>query len=87
LVAQTRLGYGTAHRWVRSDRGPASRQTCVDCGQAAAEWSYAHERATERRFDPLMPTAPFSLDPADYDPRCIRCHKHYDRAARKSANP
>jgi hypothetical protein len=80
MVKPTKLDYQTAHRWVKQDRGPAATYACVDCDESAQEWSYAHERATERRFDPQHPMSPYSLKSADYDPRCSLCHARYDLA-------
>jgi hypothetical protein len=84
MVADTKLGYNTAHRWLRLDRGHASTHRCVDCGERARDWSYAYERATQRHFDAsCQPSAPYSLNPNDYDPRCKRCHANYDMRHRK----
>ena len=72
--------YNTAHSRLRRQRGPAAQHPCTDCGDPAAEWSLAHERAGERQLvDPRHPGSPFSLDTSDYDARCRRCHARYDQ--------
>lgn len=67
-------GYNTAHQRVRTQRGSASRHICVDCGAQAQHWS------VDRGVDLLRRSGngPYSLDTADYDPRCVSCHKLYD---------
>lgn len=74
-------GYEAAHDRVRQDLGSIRDHTCITCGKPAAQWALNHERAkghirysTEKKYVGL----PFSLDPTDYDPRCVRCHKRYD---------
>jgi hypothetical protein len=54
------------HHRVTQARGPASGYACVDCGKPAQDWS--------------------TVDPSSDDiwvrfqPRCRRCHRHYDGA-------
>jgi hypothetical protein len=52
------------HNRVRRARGPARDYPCVGCGGPAREWSQRHDTD--------------GLDPADYDPRCCKCHFAYD---------
>lgn len=61
--------YSTRHSRVLAARGRASEQKCADCGNGAAEWSQRH--GTD------------GAAPADYDPRCHRCHQVYDGAGAK----
>lgn len=83
------IGYAGAHDRVRATRGPAGDHTCVDCGLQAKEWAYRHDSpremigpaSTGTGREPRM--LPYSPDPADYDPRCIRCHRRYDEVALK----
>ena len=58
-------GYVGRHLRVQRDRGPATDQTCMDCGQAAREWSQIH--GTDGQ-DPFK----------HYVPRCRKCHDVYD---------
>lgn len=58
----------TCHMRVFYARGPAKRQTCIDCGNQASDWSRRHG------------THP--MDPANYDPRCRSCHWKYDGIVR-----
>jgi hypothetical protein len=72
-----RPGYEASHRRVLADRGRATEFECVDCGGPAAEWSYRGGS-----IDELVNPAGLAYSPNsdDYDPRCIRCHRHYDKS-------
>jgi hypothetical protein len=59
-----RVTYNAMHKRVRSALGPAREKQCVDCGGEAAEWSKRKGTA--------------GLQPEDYEPRCIECHRTYD---------
>lgn len=59
-------GYWTKHSRVRHARGPAKVHPCADCGAPARDWSLIHGRD--------------GRDPADYEPRCRRCHITYDKS-------
>lgn len=73
------VSYDAAHQRVRSDRGPAAQFPCVDCASSAQHWSYSH-----RDPDELVAQSgqwaglPYSLDTAQYEPRCVPCHKRFD---------
>lgn len=69
-------GYVAAHIRVRSTRGSAASHTCVDCGGPALHWSYRDGHAGQCLTDELG--LRYSLDPADYDPRCVPCHSAFD---------
>lgn len=74
-------GYISTHSWIHRRKGPARDHDCVDCGNPAAEWSYNHT-------DPDALTCPgrgslYSRNVDCYDPRCIPCHRSYDRAHRQ----
>lgn len=73
-------GYEAAHDRVRLDRGVAKDHGCISCGDPAAHWALNHERAQDVRAqaEGQYMGLPYSLDPMDYDPRCVRCHKRYD---------
>lgn len=76
----TNPGWSAIHKRLSRTRGSAKRQTCVDCAEPAAEWSYD---GTDP--DPLFGLAgnktpmPYSLDLSRYVPRCVPCHRAFDR--------
>lgn len=74
------LSYVSAHNKVRATRGSASTHQCVDCGATAHHWSYNYESKNEKRDETGVGSA-YSEDPADYDPRCVRCHAYFDETA------
>jgi hypothetical protein len=64
--------YSAWHAAVRRARGPASAQTCVDCGHPACDWARRHEAIGDK--------------PDDYQPMCHKCHMVYDKSGvRQSA--
>lgn len=69
--------YGPAHERVARQRGPASTHRCVECGAPARHWALA-EITPAVRFTPDDRVGPYSLDPADYAPMCVPCHKRHD---------
>lgn len=69
--------YSAVHQRLRKTRGPASKSVCVDCGEAAAQWSYDRSCPRERS----APEGPYSVDLDRYVPRCVPCHKMFDLAA------
>ncbi len=74
-------GYEAAHDRIRKDRGIARELGCISCGAPAAHWALNHERARGRvrvNSDGQYSGLPYSLEPSDYDPRCVGCHKRYD---------
>jgi hypothetical protein len=74
------VGYGAVHVRLRTERGAATLFECVDCGSPAQHWSYDLDDPNE-----LIAAAGhrYSLDPAHYEPRCVKCHSAYDRAAQR----
>lgn len=72
------VGYSGAHSRVRSDLGPASAHSCIDCGDRACHWSYNHDDLDE--FTDDRTGLPYSLNAEHYDARCVPCHKTYDLA-------
>ena len=70
--------YVTAHRWLKKQRGLAVLHTCIDCGQQAAEWSYTYDGEAHSDDHGEHMGKPWSPDPEQYEPRCHRCHKHFD---------
>lgn len=84
------VSYDGAHDRVRRARGRAHQFLCIDdCGRQAQEWSYRGgsdkeligPTSTGRGKEPRL--LPYSPDPADYEPRCIGCHRRYDEVALK----
>lgn len=72
-------GYGATHDRVRKERGPASLQACVDCGDQARDW--ALKPNTEDiviQQDGANAGRTFSRDVNDYEPRCRPCHINHD---------
>jgi hypothetical protein len=67
----TAPGYSQLHKIVRQTRGPASRQSCAECGRPARHWSQVHDTDGT---DPM----------AHYRPLCQPCHFAYDRVAERS---
>lgn len=76
---QDDVGYWGAHQRLEADRGRASSHPCVDCGTAAAHWSYSNAGADERRDE--RSGLAYSLDQDDYEPRCAACHGRFDARA------
>lgn len=69
------VGYAGAHIRLRKTRGRASDRACVDCKSPAQQWSYNHAAEDERIGTRGYP---YSLDPNEYSPRCVPCHKAFD---------
>jgi hypothetical protein len=77
------IKYTAAHLRVTTAKGGSAKQfDCDHCGMPAHEWAYDHSDPTERR-DPEGDRAgyPFSLDPENYMPLCVPCHRRFDRRA------
>jgi hypothetical protein len=78
------ITYRNMHRKVRRWRGSATLATCVDCGKNAHEWSYMGgskhevEGTTPGRKDTEVHVR-WSTSVWDYVPRCVPCHRAYDR--------
>lgn len=78
------ISYRAAHARVRAERGPASAFSCEECGERAAEWSYCGWSIDEQIGEPFPGAerdAPWSPNPAEYDPLCSRCHWERDELA------
>lgn len=72
-----------AHRRIQYDRGRASGQSCVDCGEAAQEWSYVGGDPNEMSETFITrsggtTTVRYSGNPNYYVPRCVPCHRAFD---------
>jgi len=70
------VSYEGWHQRVRKAKGAASLHACVDCGDAASDWSYDHASDDERTSN----DGPYALDLDHYVPRCRRCHITFDFA-------
>jgi hypothetical protein len=74
------ITYNSAHDRVRRARGLAAGYFCVDCDNQAQEWSLSHRASAVRMgMNSNGYLRMFSVDPADYEPRCLKCHRAYDR--------
>lgn len=73
------IGYYSAHDRVERARGLAKTHRCVGCGGQGREWSYNYDDPDEL-FDEK--SRPYSLSPSFYSPRCVPCHRNFDRAVR-----
>lgn len=75
------LSYHAAHTQVSKIRGRARHHQCIECGNPARQWSYDH-------IDPDELESPtglqYSVDPDHYDPRCMTCHRTFDRQHRRA---
>ena len=74
------VGYFSMHRRLTAAFGRASEYDCAACGRQAAQWALVpdigpHTDAHGR----------YSLDPADYEPRCMPCHVARDRPIARAA--
>lgn len=70
----------TVHKRLRRQRGRAAEHACVDCGQPAREWSYDGRDPNELVSIHRGVRLRYSLDLSRYEPRCVPCHRAYDRA-------
>ena len=76
-------GYVAAHSRVRRERGKAKYHGCTDCGAPAREWSYDHTDPDEVADEKGRP---YSLKPEHYSPRCVPCHRAFDRCEEARVN-
>lgn len=81
--------YRTAHGRVASAKGKADQYPCVDCGQAAGQWSYVGGAPDEKQQPWVYPhgaatTVRFSSNPDYYVPRCRGCHNVFDKNEKKT---
>lgn len=77
-ATKVRPSFSGVHKRLAAHRGPAAEYDCVDCGQAAAEWSYDgldSQQLTEIRRGSV---ATYSTDLNRYQPRCRPCHRRFD---------
>lgn len=69
--------YPAVHLRLARHQGRAADHACVDCGLAAAHWSYDHTDRNEKRSpEGLL----YSVNPDHYSPRCVPCHSALDHA-------
>lgn len=75
--------YVSAHQRVAKTKGKAAQYPCIDCSDAAADWSYDHSdpdeltRPVRLRGKPV--TMSYSADVDRYEPRCRKCHAAFDK--------
>lgn len=77
--------YRTAHKRIRTKRGPAADYSCVTCGGEAAEWAYDH-RDPDERIDSARGLA-YSDNPDHYQPMCRKCHAAFDDSVKPKTPP
>ena len=68
--------YRQIHLLLKETRGPARDYDCVSCGKPAAEWAYQYEGEQELRDE--NGHWAHSLNPDDYLPMCLFCHRQLD---------
>lgn len=72
--------FAAIHKRLSRKRGSAKNYACVDCGETAAEWSYIGGCPNELMGRARESIVPYSEDLDRYEPRCVRCHRVFDRA-------
>lgn len=77
---------GAMHRRVRKAKGAARGHQCVDCGARADEWSYNNADPNELLGEDHGSQLAYSLDVANYEPRCRSCHRQFDAEERRRRN-
>lgn len=65
-------GYSAALQRIHAARGPATGQSCAECGAPAALWSYDGTDPDERTHPARG--CRYSPDPGRYRPSCRSCH-------------
>jgi hypothetical protein len=71
------VGYAGAHERLRREQGPASSRDCVDCGAPAEHWSLKRDYRGDLKKNDQDQI--WTLDWDDYEPRCVPCHREYDK--------
>lgn len=79
--------WAAAHKRVHRVKGRASTHPCVDCGGPAREWSYDGRDPQELVGPAHGFMLAYSLDLDHYEARCSSCHRKYDNAVAKGAQP
>ena len=75
-------GYNPAHDRVRYLHGSASTWDCAfQCGKQAQQWAYLHDAEVEYTDNRGRV---YSLNPYDYAPMCIPCHRQFDKMENRS---
>ncbi len=72
ITPEQRRAHRVFHDHLRKERGPASAQTCVDCGGPAKEWSWNGGSLED------YGSKTFVDDFDQYEPRCQPCHRRKD---------
>lgn len=70
--------YALVHNRLPFWRGSAKQYKC-GCGNQAEEWAYMNACPNEKQSQ----FGAYSLDPDEYAPLCIPCHRRMDRGVRK----
>lgn len=75
------IGYRSAHRRIRMNRGAASDHICR-CGRTAEDWALGRDSTVPVRID--ADGLSFSTDIWAYIPMCKKCHASYDERGMKA---
>jgi len=78
--------FASVHKKLGRTRGAARNFSCADCGGRAVEWSYNHRDPDEITGRIGASVVLYSLDLANYDPRCRSCHRKFDGAGDRERN-
>lgn len=79
------ITYTSAHRRIKSERGAAKTHPCIVCSAPAAEWAYMYCGGEYERFGPRgsgVTGSYYSTRPKDYEPMCVKHHRHHDAVMR-----
>lgn len=78
------VSYRTMHQRLKMWRGRAADQQCVDCDEAAAQWSYVGDCAQEVVETEGNWRRHYCLHEDHFVPRCMADHLAYDAALRRA---
>jgi hypothetical protein len=79
IRAEAGSTHATAHNTVRRHRGSADDHPCIGCGQKADQWAF---QGSEHTLVDKISGCSYSLDPDDYAPMCLACHRALDKQTR-----
>lgn len=71
--------YAAVHLRLPRQRGVAADRACIDCCRPAAHWSFSGRVSDDLRHENGLA---YSVNLADYQPRCVPCHSAHDRRLR-----
>lgn len=74
--------YNAVHFRLRNKRGKPSEHSCFECGEAAKQWAFYHNRGAGIASE----YGPYSVSLEDYEAMCVPCHKRMDLAHKKGSS-